>query len=75
MGLNYNTTTLAVNSQGYIFAGTQMGVYLSTNNGETWVFKEMNNNRSSKIAINSLGHIFLADSTGIYLPQIMAITG
>ncbi len=70
-GLTNNyVMALAVNSSGYIFAGTWGGgVYLSTNNGTTWT--AVNNGLTTSgivcLAINSSGYIFAGTSSGVYL--------
>ena len=53
--------TIATNSRGYIFAGTETeGVYLSTDDGETWI--QVNNglthNRAYYIATSPKGNLF-----------------
>ncbi len=60
---------LAINSSGYIFAGTQgSGVYLSTNNGTSWVQTSLPNLYISSLAINSSDYIFAGtDNNGVYL--------
>jgi len=60
--------SLAVNSQGYIFAGTYSGIYLSTNNGEKWtqVNKGLKNTNITSLATS--GRIILAGTRdGAYL--------
>ncbi len=61
---------LAVNSSGYIFAGTDgSGVYLSTDAGTTW--SPMNNGLTDlniySLVINSSGYIFAGSDSGVYL--------
>jgi hypothetical protein len=54
--------SLAVNSKGYIFAGTERGVYISTGDGQVWRKATLPDYWISSIAINSKGHIFAAAS-------------
>ena len=59
--------SLAINSTGHIFAGTEFGgVFRSTDNGDIWT--ELNNGLTatnvSSLAINSTGHIFAGSFGG-----------
>ena len=59
----------AFNSSSSIFAGTEAGVYRSTNDGDNWT--EINNGLPTYryvacIAINSVDHIFIGAGEGIY---------
>ena len=51
-------TALAINSRGHIFAGTGgLGVYRSTNNGESWTKTSLNEATIPALAINAHGDI------------------
>ena len=62
--------TLSIHPNGDVFLGTadiwdyQGGVYLSTDNGETWEFKGLLGKSIFSLAIDSVGNIF-AGSSGI----------
>ena len=50
--------SLAINSSGHIYAGTEGGiVFCSTNNGDSWIETNLTNFNASSLAINSTGHI------------------
>jgi hypothetical protein len=57
---NSDVASIAINSSGYIFAGTDGGVYLSTNSGTSWT--QENNGLTNiyvfSVDINSSGYIF-----------------
>ena len=58
--------SLAVdNSSGYIFAATQLGVYRSTDNGDTWTQTGLDD-AVSHLAIYSSGRIFAATDEGVF---------
>src|ERR1035438_3323604 len=65
------THSLAINSSGYIFAGTYYGgVFLSTNNGTSWT--AVNNGLTgSGLTVNALAvsgtNIFAGTNSGVYL--------
>ena len=66
---NMYVKSLAINSSGYVFAGTGGGgVFRSVDNGSTWV--EMNsgltNTSINSLAIDSMNHIYAGTSAGIY---------
>ena len=59
----------AFSSSGSIFAGTETGVYRSTDDGNNWaeINKGLPTYRSVEcIAINSVDHIFIGAGEGIY---------
>jgi hypothetical protein len=56
--------SLAVNSNGYIFAGTSNAIVRSTDNGMSWV--QVNNMSAGSFAIDSSGHIFAGAGDGVY---------
>ena len=66
-----DVNALAINSSGYIFAGTDSrGVFLSTNNGTSWTQENngLTNSDIVSLAINSSGYIFAGtDGGGVYL--------
>jgi hypothetical protein len=71
---NSVVVSLAINSSGYIFAGTDSdgsgGVCLSTNNGTSWTSVSNGLPSSpniSRLTINSSGYIFAGAHTGLYL--------
>jgi photosystem II stability/assembly factor-like uncharacterized protein len=66
---NPSVYALAINSTGFIFAGTSDGVFRSTNNGDSWipVNTGMTNLSVRSLAINANGHIFAGtDSGGVF---------
>ena len=58
--------SLAINSSGHIFAGTNPGVYRSTDNGGNWTYTGLTNTGVWSLAINSSGHIFAGTNPGVY---------
>ena len=56
MGTNKNVWSLAASGDN-IFAGTNFGVYISTNNGESWSLTSLN---------NQSGHVLLINENNIY---------
>ena len=59
--------SLAINSTGHIFAGAGVGVFLSTDNGDTWTGINTglpSYTGVSSLAINSTGHIFAGTFQG-----------
>ena len=61
--------TLAINSSDAIFAGTNGGVFHSTNNGDTWtkINSGLTNTSVRALAINSNGDIFAGtDGGGVF---------
>jgi phosphodiesterase/alkaline phosphatase D-like protein len=62
--------TLAINSSGYVFAGTNgSAAYLSTNNGTSWtqLYKGLSNSHVRSLAINSAGYVFAGTDGGVNL--------
>ncbi len=60
--------TFAVNKKGQVFAGTVGGgVYLSTDNGNSWSQTGLNGNTVNSLVINSFGYVFAATDSGLYL--------
>lgn len=65
--------SLAINSSGYVFAGlgngsTNLGVYLSKDNGSNWSFSGLANcGGIHKISINSAGYLFAGTDNGVFL--------
>ena len=59
---------LAINDNGYIFAGTRgYGLFRSTNNGQSWLQTGLVDTSLSSLVINSLDHIFVGTGdNGIY---------
>jgi len=60
---------LAINSTGYIFAGTYFGgIYRSADNGENWtqINVGLTNTDIRTLATNSSGHIFAGSSSGVF---------
>lgn len=59
---------LAVNSYGYIFAGTYAGgVFKSTDNGNSWTQAGLTNTYIYSLAVNSTGYIFAGtEGEGLY---------
>ena len=57
-----NVNQLIINSDGYIFAGTDRGVFRSTNNGDSWdeKYDDYTDRNISAIDINSNNDIFIA---------------
>ncbi len=60
---------IAINQQGYIFVGTDKGIFRSLDKGNTWHpvnngIQDPNLNYVSAIAINSKGHIFAGTEKG-----------
>ena len=55
-----SVSTLITNDSGHIFSGTNIGVFISKNNGDNWT--EVNNGLTRlgvrSLAINDSGHIF-----------------
>jgi photosystem II stability/assembly factor-like uncharacterized protein len=85
--LAFYIRTLAISSNGHIFAGADFvggagGVYRSTDNGESWV--EINHDDITvdvrALAINANGHIFAGTyaggtAGGIFRSTMMVIVG
>ena len=64
--VSIDVNSIAINSNGDIFAGTNQGIYLSTDNGDNWTLTDLLNGTHS-LAINSIGDIFAGTfSNGIY---------
>ncbi len=59
--------SIAINSSSYVFAGTNSGVYLSTDNGTSWTQEGLTSNNIRSLAINSTGYIFAGTDAGVYL--------
>ncbi|MEJ5351503.1 MAG: T9SS type A sorting domain-containing protein [Melioribacteraceae bacterium] len=61
-------SSLAINSNGYLFAGTYgKGVFFSTDKGNTWQQTALKNSWVNCLAINSNGFIFAGtDAGGVY---------
>ncbi len=55
---------LVINSREHFFAGTQVGVFRSTDNGASWT--RVTTNNVNDLAINSRDHIFEATSRGVF---------
>ncbi|MCL6100535.1 MAG: T9SS type A sorting domain-containing protein [Bacteroidetes bacterium] len=72
-GLTYDfIQSLAINSSGHLFAGTDVGVFRSINNGNSWSLKTngLPNNRIQALAVNSNGEILAGtEGAGIYLSK------
>ncbi|HEY9167078.1 MAG TPA: FG-GAP-like repeat-containing protein [Candidatus Kryptonia bacterium] len=66
---NNDVSSLAINSSGYIFAGTYGGgICLSTNNGTKWTPTAFQSGNFSSLAVNSAGYIFSGTvGQGMYL--------
>jgi len=60
--------SLAINSSGAIFAGTDAGPFRSTDNGTTWakISTGLTNTDVRCVAINSSGHIFAGTGDGVF---------
>ena len=56
---------LAINSRGDIYAGTRVGLYVSTDDGESWSARPLTENVNI-IIMNSSDHVFAATGSGIY---------
>ena len=52
--------SLVINSAGHIFAGTQGGVFRSTNDGDTWVNIGLTGNEIYSLAVNITDDIIFA---------------
>ena len=64
-------TAISINSSGNIFAGTIIGVFRSTDNGDNWTAVNTGlSNTISTLAINSSDHIF----AGISAPGVFRST-
>jgi len=66
---NYNIWSLAINSSGHIFAGTGVGVFRATDNGDSWMPADtgLPNTRVRALAINnSSGHFFAGTRDGVF---------
>ena len=70
----YYVFSLAINSNGDIFAGTADGVFRSTDNGENWIQinQGLNDNGAFSLAINSNGGIFAGTLDGVFRSIIIA---
>ena len=72
---NLVVLSLALNSNGHIFAGTQRGVFRSTNNGDTWVNTGlMMPNEAYSLALDSNGHIFVGTYSGRVFRSVESTT-
>ncbi|MCI0695966.1 T9SS type A sorting domain-containing protein [candidate division KSB1 bacterium] len=66
----FSLQTLAINSLGHLFAGTNgNGVYRSTDNGNTWTQVGLENQQVYSLAFNARGHILAGVWNGIYLSK------
>jgi photosystem II stability/assembly factor-like uncharacterized protein len=65
MGANKQVWALAVSGDN-IFAGTNAGVYLSTNNGENWSLTSLNNQSGNALLVNG-NNLFAGTNNGIFL--------
>ncbi|MFH2048657.1 MAG: hypothetical protein ABIJ12_04340 [bacterium] len=61
----YTVFSIIFNSSGDIFAGTDEGVYRSTDNGDTWVVVD-NDIIAVDLLVNPLGNIFAAAYPGVF---------
>ena len=64
MGTNKNVWSLAASGDN-IFAGTNFGVYISTNNGESWSLTSLNNQWGSALLING-NNIYAGTNQGVF---------
>jgi ligand-binding sensor domain-containing protein len=64
--INLQIQSLMVSINGDLYAGTNNGVHISTNNGDTWASMGTQTGVISDIGINSLGHIFVASWSGVF---------
>ena len=65
MGTNKTVWSFAVSGNN-IFAGTDAGVYLSTNNGELWSLTSLNNQSGNVLLING-NNIYTGTGQGVFL--------
>ena len=68
-----NTRSMAVNSEGHIFAGTEVGLYRSTNLGLNWTFTGIDF-RVQGIAFSSNGNVFITRGYSYGYPSIYKST-
>jgi photosystem II stability/assembly factor-like uncharacterized protein len=64
-----HTFSLAINSDGHIFAGTYYGIFRSQDNGDNWTAVDtgLTNGHIQALAINSGGDIFAGtDGGGVF---------
>ncbi len=73
--------SLAINSKGHLFAGTDRGVYRSTDNGGSWT--ELRSQMFTivlsyypvkSLAINSIGYLFAGNGPGLIFRSAKSIT-
>lgn len=65
MGTNKIVWSLAVKNNN-IFAGTEEGVYISTNNGDYWEKTSFNNQQGNILLVNE-NNIYLGTDSGVFL--------
>jgi len=64
---NAEVYSFAINASSYIYAGlenTNLGAYLSTDNGDTWTSFGLNTNNVAAFAIDSAGYLYAATFEG-----------
>lgn len=59
--------SIATNSMGYVFAGSDSGLYISTDSGNVWMPAGLQRRRVISITIGSTGYIFAGTDSGVYL--------
>ena len=61
---NFDISSIAVDSSGNVFVGTQSGVFRSTNNGDNWFATGLSAYKIRSFAVNSQGIIYVGTDTG-----------
>jgi photosystem II stability/assembly factor-like uncharacterized protein len=64
--MNLNIMSTVCHPDGRILAGTESGLYSSSDNGNTWTLMGMEYDYVQALAVDSLGYIFAGTADGLY---------